>query len=185
MWLVAGLGNPGRTYAKTRHNVGFLVLDELSRRLGLAFQEKTDSLVCRGVIGSEAVILLKPQTFMNRSGAAVVKAAKRYAVPPERILVVSDDLDLSAGRIRIRKQGSSGGHRGIASVIEQLGSRKFSRVRIGIGRDLQTPSEVYVLRKFTKDESAVIAAAVEHAADAIETVVTLGLDTAMNRYNRA
>ncbi len=183
MWLIVGLGNPGVRYARTRHNIGFMVLDRLAESLGLSFREKTDYRVCSGSISNHKVVLMEPLTFMNRSGSAVKKVFSGYTVPPEQVIVICDDLDLETGRLRIRKSGSSGGHNGVESVIQNLGTRDFIRVRIGIGRDPLIPAEDYVLSRFRKDENALIKEAVSSAVDAISCIVTEGPDRAMNRFN--
>ena len=183
MWLVVGLGNPGSRYARTRHNIGFLALDELAGGLGLAFREKTDYRICNGSIGDEKLVLMEPLTFMNRSGSAVKKVADKFAVPPEKIIVVHDDLDMETGRLKVRKKGSSGGHKGVESVIQQIGSKDFVRVKIGIGRDPFVPTEDYVLSKFRKDELSLIREALVRAVDAIRFIIDEGVEKAMNRFN--
>ncbi|GAB4484138.1 MAG: aminoacyl-tRNA hydrolase [Thermodesulfovibrionales bacterium] len=183
MWLLVGLGNPGARYAKTRHNVGFMAIDRLAAALGLEFAEKSEYLIAKGSIGDEQVVLLEPLTFMNRSGSAVKKVSDKFGIPPERILVVYDDLDIENGRIKIRKKGSSGGHRGVESIIQSIGSREFPRIRIGIGRDPFVPAEQYVLAKFTKDQQPSVREAVERTAEIIPVIIGNGIDTAMNRFN--
>jgi PTH1 family peptidyl-tRNA hydrolase len=183
LWLVVGLGNPGRRYARTRHNVGFLVLDEFAAITRLEFKEKADYLICNGSLEGEKIALMKPLTFMNRSGGAVRKAAEKFGIPPERIIVVHDDLDLAAGRLKIRKKGSSGGHKGVESVIQNIGANNFIRVKIGIGRDGLTPVEDYVLSKFGRDELPRVREAVASAVDAIRSIITEGVEKAMNSFN--
>lgn len=183
MWLIVGLGNPGSRYARTRHNVGFLVVEELASQNRLEFKEKADYRWCSGSIGDEKIVLVEPLTFMNRSGAAVKKVMDKFYVPPERILVIYDDLDLEAGKLKIRKKGSSGGHKGVESIIQGTGTNVFARVKIGIGRDPFVPAEVYVLSKFRKDETPLIGEAVARAAEAVHSIITEGVDRAMNRFN--
>ncbi|HYQ48448.1 MAG TPA: aminoacyl-tRNA hydrolase [Thermodesulfovibrionales bacterium] len=183
MWLLVGLGNPGSRYARTRHNIGFMVLDSLADNLGLTFKERTDYRMSDGSMENERIIFLEPLTFMNRSGLAVRKMADKHAVPPERIIVVHDDLDLPTGRLKIRTRGSSGGHKGIDSVIQNLGSRDFIRVKIGIGRDPLIPAETFVLSKFKRDELPGIKEALAHASRAIACVIAEGPDRAMNKFN--
>ncbi len=183
MWLIVGLGNPGGKYAKTRHNVGFQVLDELADRMRLEWKDRIEYRMCRGSIGDERVVLLEPQTFMNRSGSAVRPVAEKFSVEPENTIVVHDDLDMEAGRLKIRKSGSSGGHRGVESVIQCIGSKAFIRVKVGIGRDQSVPPDRYVLMKFGRDEMPVIGDAIRRAADSIETIIAEGVDKAMNRHN--
>ena len=183
MWLLVGLGNPGSRYTKTRHNIGFMVLDALTAQIGLAFRERTDYRASDGFMENERIIFMEPLTFMNRSGVAVKKVADKHAVPPERIIVVHDDLDLPAGKLKIRKKGSSGGHKGIDSLIQNLGSRDFIRVKIGIGRDPLLPTEAFVLSKFRRDEIPLIREAVSQASHAIACIIAEGPDRAMNTFN--
>lgn len=160
-----------------------MVLDRLAESLGLSFREKTDYRTCNGSISGHKVILLEPLTFMNRSGSAVRKVFSKNAVLPENVIVIHDDLDLAAGRLKIRKTGSAGGHKGIESVIQDLGTQDFIRVRIGIGRNPLISSEDYVLSKFRKDEQAQIKEVVSRAVEAISSIVTEGPDRAMNKFN--
>jgi peptidyl-tRNA hydrolase, PTH1 family len=183
LWLLVGLGNPGIRYAKTRHNIGFMVLDRLAESLGLSFREKTDYRACNGSINGQKVILMEPLTFMNRSGSAVRKVFSKNAVEPEHIIVIHDDLDLAPGRLKISKRGSAGGHKGVESVIQHLGTQEFIRFRIGIGRTPLMPTEDYVLAKFRKDEQALIKEVVAGAVDAISCAIDQGVDKAMNRFN--
>jgi len=180
---VAGLGNPGARYARTRHNIGFMVVDEIAERLGIAFKERELCRIGRGSMEGDEVILVEPLTFMNRSGVAVRLAMKQYNVRPENLIVIQDDIDMETGKLKIRKRGSSGGHRGIASVMEAVGTREFTRVKIGIGRDETMEAEEYVLRKFRKDELPLIREAVTRAVDSVFEIVTVGTDSAMNRFN--
>jgi PTH1 family peptidyl-tRNA hydrolase len=183
LWLIAGLGNPGARYARTRHNIGFMVLDQFVAELGLSFREKEEFRICSGSIDDQKVVFVEPLSLMNRSGNAVRKLSDKYSVPPEQIIIVHDDLDLATGRLKIRKQGSSGGHKGIESVIQCLGSRDFLRVKIGIGRDPLVPTEVFVLSKFHKEEIPVIKDSISRAGEALKYIVSYGPDKAMNRYN--
>lgn len=193
--LVVGLGNPGDRYVGTRHNVGWEVLDALVRRLATDPSRPTriDRLDCRALtgrvkIGATPVLLAKPQTYMNLSGESVKGLLRKHAVPPERMLVVSDDVALPVGRLRIRPSGSSGGQKGLQNVIDCLGSDGFPRLRIGIAGDHFRPGEDkadYVLERFSKAERAALVPALETACEAIETFVADGLDAAMNRFNRS
>jgi PTH1 family peptidyl-tRNA hydrolase len=160
-----------------------MVLDALAEGIGLSFRDRADHRISDGSIEDERIILIEPLTFMNRSGSAVKKVADKHAVPPERIIVVHDDLDLATGRLKIRKKGTSGGHKGIESVIQQIGSREFIRVKIGIGRDPLVPTEAFVLSKFRKDEIPLIKDALSKASEAITCIVTEGPDRAMNKFN--
>lgn len=193
--LVVGLGNPGDRYVGTRHNVGWEVLDALVRRLATDPSRPTriDRLDCRALtgrvkIGATPVLLAKPQTYMNLSGESVKGLLRKHAVPPERMLVVSDDVALPVGRLRIRPSGSSGGQKGLQNVIDCLESDGFPRLRIGIAGDHFRPGEDkadYVLERFSKAERAALVPALETACEAIETFVADGLDAAMNRFNRS
>lgn len=180
--LVVGLGNPGTKYVGTRHNVGFDVVDELANRWKVTFSKKFQGLFGERLDSGEKVRLLKPQTFMNLSGDCVREAATYYKISPEAILVVADDLDLPAGRLRIRKFGGSGGHNGLKSVIEGLGGESFPRVRIGIGRG-STASD-HVLGKIPKSEWEDHRITVGEAADAVEMILNEGIEKAMNRFNQ-
>ncbi len=183
-WLVVGLGNPGPEYANTRHNVGFRVIDLLGQRHRIEVRSRErQSLGGYGKIGEESVALVKPQTYMNVSGRAVVSYSRAFAFKPESILVVYDDMDLPIGRLRIRPQGSAGGHNGIKSIIAELGSDAFPRVRIGVGRPRGGDAIGHVLSKFTGPEVGEIRDAIERAADAVECILSDGLETAMNRFN--
>jgi len=183
LWLIAGLGNPGSRYEKTRHNAGFLVLEELVERLQLEFKEKEDFKISKGSLGDEKIILVEPLTFMNRSGVAVRKIMQKSNVSPERLIVIHDDLDLECGNLKIRKKGSSGGHKGIESIIQNIGTREFIRVKIGIGRDPFVPTEKYVLSRFRKDEMPMIKETIAKAAESVHSIIIEGVERAMNRFN--
>lgn len=185
MKLVVGLGNPGRRYRATRHNVGWEVVDRLARRLGVAVdKEEGWALVGTGTVGRTRVLLAKPLTYVNVSGTAVQDLRRRHRAKPQDIFLIVDDLDLSLGRIRLRPGGSHGGHNGLRSVIEALGSEAFPRLRIGIGRPpAGTDPADFVLTPFSADERHVRDAALERAAEAIETALREGLPEAMNRFN--
>ena len=183
MHLVVGLGNPGRRYRGTRHNVGWEVVDRLARRFGIQLEEEAEALVGRGTIAGCPVLLAKPQTYMNESGRAVRALVRRYGLAPQDLLIVYDDVDLPVGAIRIRPRGSAGGHHGMASVIEALGTQEIPRVRIGIGRPPGDTAE-YVLSRFSPEERPVVEEAVERAADAVETILREGIEVAMGRFNR-
>ena len=184
--LIVGLGNPGPGYALTRHNVGFRVIDAFAARHGLAVTSAArKALHAEGRWrSSERFVLLKPQTYMNLSGNAVAAALQWYKATPQDLLVVYDDMDLEVGRLRLRMAGSSGGHNGVQSLIDLIGP-EFARVRIGVGRPLPGWAVVdWVLTPFTPDDQAVIAAAIERAADAVETALAEGFLKAMNLFNR-
>ncbi|MBE5997134.1 MAG: aminoacyl-tRNA hydrolase [Lachnospiraceae bacterium] len=186
MYLIVGLGNPGREYQRTRHNVGFEALDELIAKYGIgAPQSKFRAMLGKGVIGTEKVIAVKPLTYMNLSGEAVRAVVDYYKIDPEtELIVISDDVDLEPGRLRIRKSGSAGGHNGLKSIIQHLGTEKFLRIRIGVGgkKDGWDLAD-HVLGKIPEEERAVIGEALKKAAEAAACVVTDGADIAMNRYN--
>ncbi|MBO9371475.1 MAG: aminoacyl-tRNA hydrolase [Chloroflexi bacterium] len=186
MYLIIGLGNPGARYARNRHNVGARCVSRLAAAHGLEFSRRQkNARVARGTIGDQPVLLAVPQTFMNESGRSVAPLARFYQVTPERLLIVYDDLDLPLGAIRLRPEGSSGGHRGMRSVIEHLGTQNFPRLRIGIDRPPgQMDPADYVLQDFTPDEEPVINDAIERAIAAIQTWLTEGLEKAMSLYNR-
>ncbi len=185
MKLVVGLGNPGETYEGTRHNLGFMVLDRLAARHGTAVDiKKKKSMVGRIKLGKERVMLLKPQTFVNLSGEAVLYMASFLRVMPENIIVVCDDINLPLGKIRVRRYGSSGGHNGVKSLIQFLRSDNFPRVRIGIGSPKEGEElEKFVLSKFTPEELNVINSAMDKACDAVELIIQGEIDKAMNLYN--
>ncbi len=185
--LIAGLGNPGPTYADHRHNVGFRCVERLASAHGLSFNRRQKrALIAVGRVKQRSVILLKPRTFMNRSGYAVASLVNFYKVPLERLLVVYDDLDLPLGTTRMRPSGGAGGHRGMRSIIRQLGSRDFPRLRIGIGRPPgRTDPADYVLQDFSADEEPLLDEALEQAVAAIETWLAEGIDEAMSSYNRS
>jgi len=186
MHLIVGLGNPGGKYASTRHNVGFRVVDELARRHGIdTSRSRFSGLFGNGSIGHEQVLLLKPGTFMNLSGRAVREAMTFYKLEPVSLLVVSDDMALPLGRLRLRKGGSAGGHNGLSSVIAELGTELFARLRIGIEQVSGERMVGHVLSPFSGREEEIIGPAVVKAADAVECWVAEGIDTAMNRFNKS
>ncbi len=188
MRFVVGLGNPGERYRRTRHNVGFMVVDALMARAGVAKgQEEALAQVAGARLGGEEPLLLvKPLTFMNRSGAAVDRLLADHAGTPQDLLVVVDDVALELGRLRVRERGSHGGHNGLRSIIEALGSEEFPRVRVGIGRG-ELPGDLaeYVLDAFPPEDVLVVQEAVERAADAVECALREGTAAAMNRFNGA
>jgi len=186
MKLVFGLGNPGQEYEHTRHNVGFQILDVLARRYGVTFSShKYRALAARVRMGDETVLLVKPLTFMNLSGEAVGPIVRFYKVSLQDMLVVYDDMDLPLGLLRLRPKGGSGGHKGLKSIIQHVGSTEFPRLRVGIGRPpgRMDPAD-FVLSPFTKEEEEVMAVVREEAADAIETWVKEGLERAMTKVNQ-
>lgn len=188
MKLVVGLGNPGPEYRETRHNVGFLVVDELARRWQVEDQwrEKFDALVTRTGIGEDAVHLAKPLTFMNLSGQAIAGLAGFYKIEPADVFVVTDDVALPLGRLRARREGGAGGHNGLKSVIQHLGTQAFPRMRVGVGRgDDRRDLSDHVLGRFEAGERDIVSAAVLRAADATETYLRDGIERAMSAFNAA
>ncbi len=190
MHLIAGLGNPGPEFAGTRHNVGWMCVERLAQQVGAAFDRyQFRAQLARWEADGEKVLLVKPLTFMNRSGEAVGPLVKFYKVSLARLMVVYDDLDLPPGKIRIRPKGSAGGHHGMESIIQKLGSSDFPRLRVGIGRPTgpgaYDPDVVarYVLSPFSADEWALIDAALDRAVKALMVWVREGLEAAMNRFN--
>lgn len=185
--LVVGLGNPGAEYASHRHNVGFQVVDALARDHGLRFarEKMARAQVARGRIGSRGVVLVKPQTFMNLSGQSVRRVSRLYKIPPQQILVVYDDLDLPLGRLRLRPEGGSGGHKGMRSIIDLLGTQAFPRLRIGIDRPPgQMDPADYVLRPITTGDRDLWGSVLDQAVAAVETWLSSGIVAAMDRFNR-
>lgn len=186
MKLVVGLGNPGERYRDTRHNVGFMVVDQLSRspRTTVAV-DACQGRLARFTVKGRDVLLLKPQTYMNRAGRSVSQAMSLFGIDPENLLVLHDDLDLPLGVVRVKRGGGSAGHRGLESCFEELETRKFDRVRIGIGRPPAGQDTVeYVLDRFDEEQQRALPAALEQAAEATELTVTEGAVAAMNRFNR-
>jgi peptidyl-tRNA hydrolase, PTH1 family len=184
MWLIVGLGNPGRKYAKTRHNVGFMVLEEIADTYRIVLTEKKERCrIGRGSVEGHTALLAEPLLYMNMSGPVVQNICRKSAIQTENLVVIHDDLDMEPGRIRIRKTGSSGGHKGIDSIIQSIGSRDFIRVKLGIGRDLGIPAEDYVLSKFKRPEMSLMKDAIQRATHAVSVIVSEGVDKAMNRFN--
>lgn len=187
MYIIAGLGNPKTEYKNTRHNVGFDVIDVLSDKYQIPMDMKKHRAICgKGMIEGEKVILAEPQTFMNLSGLSILELVNYYKIDPaSELIVVYDDIDLEPGQIRIRKQGSAGGHNGMKSVIGGLNTQDFIRIRMGVGdKPKQYDLADYVLGHFTKEERKVVDEAVIRATEAIHMILTDGVDQAMNRFNR-
>ncbi|UCD76656.1 MAG: aminoacyl-tRNA hydrolase [Phycisphaerales bacterium] len=187
MKLIVGLGNPGTAYRDTRHNVGFEVLDRLARRCapGAVARAKFHAALVEGHIGTERALLLKPTTFMNRSGLAVSEAVRFYKLPPENdLLVIVDDVALTCGLIRVRAGGSAGGHNGLTDIEQKLGSGDYARLRIGIDPPGQIPQKNYVLGRFRPDQLELVEPALEDAVAAACCWATHGPMEAMNRFNR-
>ena len=185
-WLVVGLGNPGLNYARTRHNVGFRAVDALAEKLGVKIDRaRFRGLTAQASAGGEKLLLLKPQTFMNDSGLSVMDAARFYKLPPERVLVLFDDISLSVGRLRVRADGSAGGHNGIKSIIGGLNSQSFPRVKIGVGAKPHPDYDLadWVLGTVPKADQPALQTALEHAADAALSLIEDGVQAAESRFN--
>ena len=185
-WLVVGLGNPGPKYDWTRNNMGFLVIDELAEREKIPVQRlKFRALTNTALIGGQSVLLMKPTTYMNLSGRAVGEAAQFYKIPPERVLVISDDVALPQGKLRVRRSGSAGGHNGLKDIIAHLGTDQFPRVKVGVGGKPHPDSDMadWVLGKFTGQDRKVMEEAIARAADAVTLFLDQGADQAMARFN--
>lgn len=185
MYVIVGLGNPGRRYKDSRHNVGFSVIDILSERYNTKINKiKFKSLYGETKINGEKVFLVKPQTFMNKSGETVLEISNFYKLPLENIIVIQDDIDIDFASLRIRSKGSAGSHNGMKSIIYLLKSDKFPRVKIGVGRpEAGRDLADFVLGRFTKEEEIDINEALEKAADAVECIVKEGISSSMNKYN--
>ena len=183
MYLIVGLGNPGRDYEHTRHNVGFDAVDKLAEKLGVNVSKiKFKGLYGETFLNGEKVILLKPSTFMNLSGESLIEAASFYNIPEGNILVIYDDVDIDVGRIRIRPSGSDGGHNGMKNIIYHLQNLNFPRIRIGIGKP-KNDMVNHVLGRFSKDEQEIIDKIIDIAADAAIEIVKNGVQSSMNKYN--
>ncbi len=184
-FILVGLGNPGREYRDTRHNVGFMAIDRLCTTFGIKLSRlQSKALVGNGVYEGHKIVLAKPQTFMNLSGQAVSSLMRFYRIPQSQLLVFYDEIDLPVGTIRIRQEGGSAGNRGLTSIIEQLGTQEFPRLRIGVGRPPgQKEAADYVLKGFTKNDMEVISIVLDRAVDAARVFICDGLEAAMNQFN--
>ncbi len=183
MHLILGLGNPGKEYKYTRHNVGFIVIDALAEKLTAQFKKREDYFWIKTAINDNPVVIAKPRTFVNLSGRAVKKLVAEFGVDNEKIIVVHDDADLPLGTLKVKKNSSSGGHNGVESIIQALGSKDFARIRIGIGRDREDLKD-YVLSEFSSSEEKVIEKAVELSIDAIYKLVDEGIEKTMLHFNK-
>ena len=185
-WLIVFLGNPGPRYEMTRHNAGFMAADAMAKEKNVNINKaRFKALTATCDIGGESVLLMKPQTFMNLSGDAVAQAAKFYKIPPERVIVVSDEISLPIGKLRIRTKGSAGGHNGLKDIIAKLGTDAFPRIRIGVGAPPHPDYDMadWVLSSFKNQDAEDMLAAAERAAQAAQCYITQGADRAMNRFN--
>lgn len=185
MYLIVGLGNPEKDYANTRHNMGFNVINKIAEKYKIeVIEKKFDGLYWMGTIENEKVILVKPQTFMNDSGKSVIKFKNFYKVPEEKIIVIYDDIDLEPTKIRIRKKGNPGTHNGMKSVTENLGTKDFTRVRVGIGSPKYKDDLInYVIGKVPKEELNLLEEGTEKAKEAVIEIIKNGVDVAMNKFN--
>jgi PTH1 family peptidyl-tRNA hydrolase len=184
-YLVVGLGNPGREYRDTRHNIGFMLIDQLCKALGVSMgRVQSKALVAVGMLEGRKIIMAKPQTYMNLSGQSVGGLVRFYKTPHEQIIVAHDDLDLPLGTIRLRPGGGSAGQKGMQSIIQQLGTQNFARLRLGIGRPPgQMDPAAYVLQPFSRAEQELLDMVLPRAVSAVRTFVCEGLDAAMNQHN--
>lgn len=185
MYVIVGLGNPGKQYNKTRHNVGFDVIDMLAKEYGISVTKiKHKALIGEGRIGTEKVLLVKPQTYMNLSGETLIDIYNYYKVDLENIVVIYDDIDLDVGKLRIRKKGSAGTHNGMRSIVKCLGSTEFPRVRVGVSKPMPGQNLAdFVLSRFRKEEADDLAMGLEKACNAVDCIIRENLDLAMNNYN--
>lgn len=185
MYLIVGLGNPEEDYSKTRHNMGFNVVNKIAKKYGIEINKKKfDSLYGEGMIENEKVILLKPQTYMNLSGKAIIQVVNFYKIPLENICVIYDDMDIEKGQIKIRKKGGAGSHNGMKSVVAELNSEAFARIRVGIGNPkFKDDSINYVIGAIPEEEVKVLDEGTTKAAEAMIAILKDGIDNAMNKFN--
>ena len=187
-WLIVGLGNPGKEYERTRHNAGFRAVDILAEKLGVRIDKlKFQGLYCQTNYNGNKLFLLKPQTYMNLSGKSVLQLSSYFNIPPQRIIVLFDDISLPPGRLRIRPDGSAGGHNGIKSIIQEVGSQAFPRVKIGVGGKAHPDQDLadHVLSGFSASEEKALAVALKNGADAALAIIDKGVPEAANRFNGA
>ena len=185
MYLIVGLGNPEADYSKTRHNMGFNTINKIAEKYKISVeQKKFDALFGMGEIENEKVILLKPQTYMNLSGKSIIQVVNFYKIPLENIYVIYDDMDVEKGKIKIRKKGSAGSHNGMKSVVQELGTEEFTRIRIGIGKpEFEGDAINYVIGAIPKEEEKVLDEGTTKAADAMIEILKIGVDNTMNKFN--
>ena len=186
MYVVVGLGNPGKDYTNTRHNVGFNTVDLIGKRNSINLNKiKFNSIYGEGNIGGEKILLVKPQTYMNNSGTSVRDISQYYKIPIENIIVIVDDIDIDFSSVKLRAKGSAGSHNGLKSIINHLQKEEFPRVKVGIGKKYENQDLAdFVLSRFSKDEQVDIDMSVITAAEAVESIIKDGIDTAMNKYNK-
>lgn len=185
LFIIAGLGNPGKEYEKTRHNIGFSTIDKISEKLSINMNKiKFKGLCGEGRVGQNRLILLKPQTFMNNSGESIRMCLDFYKVPSEKLLIIVDDIDIEFGQLKIKKSGSAGTHNGLKSIISHISTKDFPRIKVGIGYKIDEEDLAdFVLSRFTPKEVSHIEKAIEAAADAAIYIIENGIDSAMNTYN--
>ena len=185
-WIVAGLGNPGKKYEKTRHNAGFICIDEVAKTAGVKINKaRFDSKTALVLLDGVPCLLMKPQTFMNASGGAVSQACDEYGIPAERVLVISDDVSFNVGSTRIRKSGSSGGQKGVNDIIEMLGTQDFPRIKVGAGKKPEGTAMVdWVLGDFTEEELVTMQEVAERVNSAVSEIVKGNIELAISRYNK-
>lgn len=185
MYLIVGLGNPETDYSKTRHNMGFNAINKIAEKYNIEMNKKKfDGIIGEGIIENEKVILLKPQTYMNLSGKSIIQVINFYKIPLENICVIYDDMDVEKGHIKIRKKGSAGSHNGMKSVVEELRTIEFARIRIGIGKpEFEGDAINYVIGAIPEEESKLLDEGVTKAADAMIEILKIGIDNTMNKYN--
>ncbi len=186
-YLVAGLGNPGREYENTRHNAGFVAADMISDKFNISFSKsKFDALYGDGTVAGARVLVVKPQTYMNLSGTAVQKLSAFYKIPTDKIIIMHDDVSLDVGKIRIRRKGSAGGQKGLANIIQMLGTEEISRIKIGVGAKPHPDYDMkdWVLGKIPSEQEKDFKAACENAVKAVEEIIARGIDSAMNKYSK-
>lgn len=185
-WLLVGLGNPGSKYESTRHNMGFLAVDGLARRKGFRFNKlRFRAWTAEWMVNGEKVLVMKPQTYMNLSGESVGEAARFYKIPADHVLVISDDVSLPAGKLRIRGGGSAGGHNGLKNIIQHLGTDRFPRIKVGVGSPRPGEHDMvdWVMGKPMGEDRTAVEDALDRAGEAAKTLITEGIDRAMNRFN--
>jgi PTH1 family peptidyl-tRNA hydrolase len=181
VWYIIGLGNPGAKYKNTRHNAGFAVIDEIARAYGIALKVRGEAEKGEGAIDTTPVTLIKPLTYMNRSGLAVYSQVRADS---GQVIVAQDDIDMAPGRLKIKSGGGAGGHKGIQSIIEVSGTRDFTRIKIGVGKDSLIPVDEYVLSRFPPAEAQLVREAVLQAAEAVSSIIAEGVEAAMNKFNK-
>lgn len=184
MYIIVGLGNPGKEYEKTRHNTGFMVIDEIANYMGIEVNKnKFKAKIGEGIIKGEKVILVKPQTYMNNSGESIIELIKYYKIDLDKLIVIYDDVDLDVGRIRIRKSGSAGTHNGMRSIVDYLDSTAFPRIRVGIGKNQVGDLVNHVLGKFNSEEIEIMSESIDKASEAAKIIISEGIDIAMNKVH--